>query len=117
MDGTENFRYQDFGLLPVRCEEWAQWVFVNLHEHAPRLIEDLRELPQQTSKFPLEKMRFHARREYRMNCNWKTYVDNYLEGYHLPGVHPGLNRELDYASYETREFARHSLQSSPIRGP
>lgn len=117
MDGTHNFRHEDFGLLPVRCEEWARWVFVNLDDHAPALIEDLRELPQQAAKFPLEKLRFHARREYRMKCNWKTYVDNYLEGYHLPSVHPGLNRELDYGSYETQEFARHSLQLSPIRGP
>jgi len=50
-----------------------------------------------------------------MECNWKTYVDNYMEGYHLPSVHPSLNRELDYGAYEVELFARHSLQYSPIR--
>jgi choline monooxygenase len=54
---------------------------------------------------------------YEMACNWKTYIDNYLEGYHLPSVHPGLNRELDYGSYTTELFSNYSLQASPIRGP
>ena len=44
-------------------------------------------------------MKLFERRTYDMKCNWKTYVDNYLEGYHLPSVHPGLNRELDYNAY------------------
>ncbi len=26
-----------------------------------------------------------------MNCNWKTYTDNFVEGYHIPGIHAGLN--------------------------
>jgi choline monooxygenase len=44
-------------------------------------------------------MKLFEQRTYDMKCNWKTYVDNYLEGYHLPSVHPGLNRELDYNAY------------------
>jgi choline monooxygenase len=51
-----------------------------------------------------------------MKCNWKTYIDNYLEGYHLPSVHPGLNRELDYNEYVVEPHARYVRQFSPIRG-
>jgi choline monooxygenase len=51
-----------------------------------------------------------------MKCNWKTYVDNYLEGYHLPSVHPALNRELNYNAYTVESYARHVRQWSPIRG-
>jgi len=61
-------------------------------------------------------MKLFERRSYDMNCNWKTYVDNYLEGYHLPSVHPGLNRELDYNAYTVEPHARHVRQFSPIRG-
>src|SRR5260370_38756042 len=64
------------------------------------------------------------RRHTRFKCDWSSdvcssdlYIDNYLEGYHLPSVHPGLNRELDYGSYTTQLFPSYSLQSSPIRGP
>ncbi|HSA94343.1 MAG TPA: aromatic ring-hydroxylating dioxygenase subunit alpha [Terriglobales bacterium] len=116
-EGVQDFREEEFGLRPVPVEEWAAWVFVNLDDSAEPLLTALGELTRQAERFPLERMRFFERREYVMQCNWKTYVDNYLEGYHLPSVHPGLNRELDYGQYVTETFARHSRQSSPIRGP
>ena len=61
-------------------------------------------------------MKLFERRTYEMKCNWKTYVDNYLEGYHLPSVHPGLNRELDYNAYMVEPYQSHVRQLSPIRG-
>jgi choline monooxygenase len=65
-------------------------------------------------------MKLFERRTYDMKCNWKTYVDNYLEGYHLPSVHPGLNRELDFNAYTVAPYARgregYVRQFSPIRG-
>ena len=114
-EGVKDFDPSQFGLRPVRCEEWSGMIFVNLDEHAPALRQSLGELPAQAEKFRLGNMRFHARRDYVMECNWKTYVDNYLEGYHLPSVHPSLNRELDYGDYTTVLFERHSLQKSAIR--
>ena len=48
-------------------------------------------------------------------CNWKVYIDNYLEGYHLPAAHPGLMRELDYAQYRVETFRYYSSHIAPIR--
>lgn len=115
-EGVADFRSEEFGLRPVKAAEWSGFVFVNLDEGAEPLLAALGELPRQVEKFHLASMRFFQRRDYVMECDWKAYIDNYLEGYHLPSVHPSLNRELDYGSYETRLFPRHSLQSSPIRG-
>jgi choline monooxygenase len=56
----------------------------------------------------------HQRTGYDIACNWKVYVDNFLEGYHLPHVHPSLNRILDYRSYVTENARWHSLQWSPL---
>jgi choline monooxygenase len=56
----------------------------------------------------------HQRISYSIAANWKTYVDNFLEGYHLPHIHPGLNKLLDYRSYQTETATWHSLQSSPL---
>jgi choline monooxygenase len=56
----------------------------------------------------------HQRVGYDVACNWKVYVDNYLEGYHVPHVHPELNRLLDYRSYVTQTADWHSLQYSPL---
>jgi len=120
IEGVEGFRPEDFALAPVRTEEWFNLVFVNLDANAPPLRESLGELPKQAEKFPFQKMKLFERHTYDMKCNWKTYVDNYLEGYHLPSVHPGLNRELDYSAYVVEPYARGSAgyvrQFSPIRG-
>ncbi|MGI8560411.1 MAG: aromatic ring-hydroxylating oxygenase subunit alpha [Luteimonas sp.] len=56
----------------------------------------------------------HQRVGYDIGCHWKVYVDNFLEGYHLPHVHPALNHMLDYRSYLTELSAWHSLQWSPL---
>ncbi len=116
IEGVEGFRAEDFALMPVRTEEWFNLVFVDLDRDARPLRESLGELPQQVAKFDFAGMKLFERRTYDMKCNWKTYVDNYLEGYHLPSVHPGLNRELDYNAYAVEPYARHVRQFSPIRG-
>ena len=56
----------------------------------------------------------HHRVAYDVACNWKVYVDNYLEGYHVPHVHPALNRMLDYRSYVTEASEWYSFQWSPL---
>jgi choline monooxygenase len=114
-EGVEDFRMEEFVLAPVRVAAWGGQVFVNLDETAPSLLESLGELPAQAAGFGWERMKLYQRRDYVMECNWKTYIDNYLEGYHLPSVHPSLNRELDYGAYVTETYSTHSRQMSPIR--
>ena len=116
IEGVENFCPEDFTLVPVRVEEWFNFLFVNLDREARPLGDCLGELHAQVQKFPFAGMKLFERRTYDMSCNWKTYVDNYLEGYHLPSVHPGLNRELDYNAYTVEPHARYVRQFSPIRG-
>jgi choline monooxygenase len=106
MEGVEGFSPENFALVPFRTEEWFNLVFVNLDPQAPPLVESLGELPEQAEKFPFTSMKLFERRTYDMKCNWKTYIDNYLEGYHLPSVHPGLNRELDYNAYVVEPHVR-----------
>lgn len=116
VEGVRGFRAEDFSLAPVRVAEWFSLVFVNLDPDAPPLLGTLGELPKQAEKFPFTDMKLFERRTYDMKCNWKTYVDNYLEGYHLPSVHPGLNRELDYNAYVVEPHTSYVRQFSPIRG-
>jgi len=116
IEGVRGFRAEDFALAPVRTEEWSHLVFVNLDPQARPLLETLGELPPQADKFPFAEMKLFERRTYDMKCNWKTYVDNYPEGYHLPSVHPGLNRELDFNAYVVEPHPGYVRQCSPIRG-
>jgi choline monooxygenase len=60
-------------------------------------------------------MRPAFRKDYQIECNWKVYVDNYLEGYHIPIAHPGLMQEIDYARYRTECHRYYSRQFAPLR--
>lgn len=115
-DGVEHFDPKEHGLTAIQVEEWFNLIFVNLDPGAAPLAECLGDLPAQAERFDFRSMKFSERRTYDMKCNWKTYVDNYLEGYHLPSVHPALNRELDYGSYTVEGYSQHVRQWSPIRG-
>jgi choline monooxygenase len=115
-EGQPGFSPDSFALTPVRAEQCFNLIFVNLDPNSEPLVKSLGSLPKQVERFDFAGMKLFQRRTYEMKCNWKTYVDNYLEGYHLPSVHPGLNRELDYGAYAVEPYARHVRQFSPIRG-
>jgi choline monooxygenase len=117
MEETEAFDKADFGLVPVRVETWGPFVFVNLSDEAPPLLEVLGAIPAEVAAagYDVQRMRLVERREYVVEANWKVYVDNYLEGYHLPIAHPQLYRELDYDAYRVEEFRYYSKQHAPIR--
>jgi choline monooxygenase len=114
-DGVEEFDRSSVRLPEFRVETWLGLVFVNLDGKAPPLLETLGDLPTRLEKRNLSEMRLAARKDWELDCNWKVYVDNYLEGYHIPIVHPGLMKEIDYARYETQTSGCWSLQHSPIK--
>ena len=86
-------------LTPVRVAEFASYVFVCLDKDAPSLEEFLGEYPSALHTIPLGSYRYHSRSVRRVACNWKTYAENFLEGYHLPTVHPRLTKDSNAASY------------------
>jgi choline monooxygenase len=115
VEGVEFFDRSTMGMVPLRVETWEQFIFVNFDVAAPPLSEFLGQIPQQSAGFEFAGLQFAERRDYVIECNWKVYVDNYLEGYHIPIAHPGLMREIDYANYRTDTFRYHSQQFAPLR--
>jgi choline monooxygenase len=113
--GVCNFDRRSNGLVPVGVAVWEQFVFVSLSQAGSSLKSYLGDLPARIEPLNLSALRFHSRREYTLACNWKVYVDNYLDGgYHVPYLHKGLNSVLDYAHYTIENGERYCLQSSPI---
>ena len=103
------------GMFPLRVETWEKFIFVNFDPEAEPLSAYLGDIPQQARGFQFDGLHRVERRDYIIDCNWKVYVDNYLEGYHIPIAHPGLMREIDYSQYRTDTFRYHSQQFAPIR--
>lgn len=114
-DRTELFDRKDYGLVPVPFETWEGLIFVNLTGEGPSLHSILNGIQQQIAPISLASRKFARRVVYPVNANWKVYVDNYLEGYHLPYVHPELCNLLDYQNYVTETFQYYSVQHSPIK--
>lgn len=115
-DGVCNFDRAKNGLVPVRVDVWENFVFVNLDGSAPPLRDFLGVVPELVAPLSLsQKLHFFDRRIYTLNCNWKVYVDNYLDGgYHVPHAHKGLSSVIEYTKYTIENFARACLQSSPL---
>ena len=115
VEGVEFFDRSTMGMVPLRCETWEQSIFVNFDLTAEPLSAFLGKIPEQSRGFQFAGLGLVERRDYVIDCNWKVYVDNYLEGYHIPIAHPGLMREIDYSQYRTETFRYYSQQFAPIR--
>jgi choline monooxygenase len=116
-EGVRNWDRSQICLPRFAVETWGPFVFVNQDPGAVPLREVLGAIPAEIEQIgcPLERLKFSCRRDYVIECNWKVYVDNYLEGYHLPAAHPSLFRELDYAQYRVDTYRYYSSQIAPIR--
>jgi choline monooxygenase len=114
-EGIECFEKAEHGLPEFRVDTWAGLVFVNLDPDCEPLRDYLGGLVDWAEGRDLTEFKPAERKDWHVDCNWKTYVDNYLEGYHIPVVHPGLNREIDYARYHTETFRNYSIQHSPVK--
>lgn len=117
-EGVEDWDKSEICLPQFGVEAWGPFVFVKQKPGAPSLREVLGDIPMEIAKLgcALEQLRLAERRDYVINCNWKVYIDNYLEGYHLPAAHPGLFRALDYAQYRVDTHRYYSSQYAPLRG-
>jgi choline monooxygenase len=130
--GVCNFDRGVNGLVPVETATWEQWVFVRLesgivHEQDAQDTQDTqdtnaplegslgRDLIDQIRLLSLENLHWMERRHYTFDCNWKVFVDNYLDGgYHVPYLHKGLDSVLDYSNYMIENGEHFCLQWSPM---
>jgi choline monooxygenase len=112
---VECFSKEETRLPQFQIAVWNGLIFVKLIADTIGLADFLGDIPERLAGRSLSDMRFAARKDWYVDCNWKVYVDNYLEGYHIPIVHPSLNREIDYGLYKTETKRYHSIQHSPVR--
>jgi len=113
---VELFDKKDFGLVRVKLETWEGLIFASVAEAPGPVGACLRGAAERILPTRLPELRFARRVDYEVRCNWKVYMDNYLEGYHVPYVHPELMKLYDYQSYTTEVHDWYSLQVGPLSG-
>lgn len=102
MHKTHGFDPGDNGLIPIRIERWGGFLFVNFDRDAAPLAGFLGDLPQKVAPYRLDEMACARRKEYLIDCNWKLFVENAKESYHIATVHrQTINK---YASARTSGY-------------
>ena len=122
--GVCHFDRGENGLMPVEMAAWEKWVLVKLEGGQVRLLNESGggldeflgiDLIDQFQKLNLGDLNWVERRRYTLNCNWKVFVDNYLDGgYHVPHLHKGLDSVLNHSQYTIENGEHFCLQSSPM---
>lgn len=109
--GVEDFPAKTDHLPPVQVQAWGNMLFASLDPFLP-LEEILAPVTERIGFLPFEQLKFSetGTQDYPVNAHWALYVDNYLEGFHVPFVHPGLNKALDFGQYDYELFPYCNLQ-------
>ncbi|KAE9609881.1 hypothetical protein Lal_00006453 [Lupinus albus] len=122
ISGMRDFNVKDFGLIPIKVATWGPFVLVNLEKESLSQNEvDSHNVASEwlgscsgilSTNGVDSSLSYVCRREYTIECNWKVFCDNYLDGgYHVPYAHKGLASGLKLDSYSISMFERVSIQS------
>ena len=97
--------------------QWGKWLFTALDPEVQH-TKYLGDMIHRLSWLPVEDFVFRPdlSKEYHVHANWALYCENYLEGFHIPFVHSGLNAVIDYGEYSTELFSYSSLQLGIAKG-
>ena len=123
--------HKTVGLVPIPVSTFGPFVSLHLGEGDP--AESAAELqsvelqPVELQSVELqpvleslswERLQFVTRRVFEVPCNWKVFVDNFLDGgYHVPHMHPALGASLQLEQYSSQLGGTYSVQSCPAGGP
>jgi choline monooxygenase len=106
-----NFPTAADNLSPLPLYQWGPWLFVSLQQTLPATAY-LQDMMNRVAWLPVQefKLRPDLSKDYLVNAHWALYCENYLEGFHIPFVHAGLNAVIDFGNYTTELFAYSNLQ-------
>ena len=110
-EAAENFPRPEDSLPKLPLERWKRFLFAALEPAVP-FASWIAELERRAAFLPIDEAVLDpaGTRDYLVRANWALYVDNFLEGFHLPYVHGGLAQRLDYGKYRTELAAHGNVQ-------
>ncbi|MDB5089649.1 MAG: aromatic ring-hydroxylating dioxygenase subunit alpha [Mucilaginibacter sp.] len=106
---VENFPTDDDNLPGLEVFKWSKWLFASVENKYPKELF-FRDMIERVSWMPLDDFKFEPElsRVFNVKANWALYCENYLEGFHIPFVHAGLNAVIDFGEYATELFFPYS---------
>jgi len=108
------------GLRHVRLERWGNWLFINEDPDAEPLRDSIGPMFDEMSEYKPETFRLANKHSFRLDCNWKMALENFLEAYHLPVIHQNtVNKTYNYKGASNTLFPggqSRMAMPSPLRG-
>ena len=107
------FDPRDLGLSQIELETWRGFLFARRAAGGASVANLVAPV---TANWPEQEIPpFALRRSHEIACDWKIYVENYLEGYHVPTLHPSLDAEIISADYHVEMRDNVAIHSAPSR--
>ena len=103
----------EWGLLPAAIAEWAGLVFVNPDGKAPALKSWLAGMPELLGGFEPDRLQVVTSGVYEFQANWKFYIENHVDWYHLWYTHPKTLRMWDHHAGEMLQTGAHWASFEP----
>eukprot|EP00940_MAST-03C_sp_MAST-3C-sp2_P002975 g2975.t1 len=87
---SPDFDKKDYPLFKIRVETWGPYVFATQNEDTPSLEMCLGDMVCDLADYPLDELVIARQKSFAPEANWKLLMENFMEYYHLPAVHPEL---------------------------
>ena len=114
---VEGLEKADLGLLPVRCEQWWNFLFIDIDGKAPPLHEHMAPLEARIGAFDRDELACNGDGfSFDYSGNWKVLVEGGIEDYHFPWVHPQLMPQGRFVPEIGGDCFRGHLQPSGGKG-
>ena len=114
-EGVEDFPSETDNLPQVPFQQIGEFIFASIDPISS--LDEFLDGSNIDYAAEFSGLRLMEKRTYEVDVHWALYCENYLEGFHIPYVHHGLNAIIDYGSYTTETFRYSSLQTALSESP
>lgn len=105
----------DWGLVPVALAEWQGLVFVNPDQQAPPFADWLADMPALIGAYAPDQLQVLTEGVFEFAANWKFYIENHVDWYHLWYTHPKTLRMWDHHEGQLQQSGAHWTSFEPAR--
>jgi choline monooxygenase len=110
----KGFDLKDWPLQAIQIKVWRGLAFIAIAPDQP-LEQQLGSTISELADEPIEDFHCVAERRMTFDANWKVYTDNFVEGYHIPGIHPGFFQAIEFEHFETTAHDNLVRMTAPPR--
>ena len=102
-EGVKNFPSKSDDLVQIETLIWKNFIFCSLTAPQYNFKDIFNDIENRLGWYPFEKLEYDksSSNSWSLNANWALYCENYLEGFHVPFIHQGLNSDIKLDTYQT----------------